>query len=412
MNVAFLVNAFPKLSETFILNQITGLVDRGHDVDIYALQRPDEDPVHERISKYELDDATTYLADEWSDWVKLAPRVLRLTVEEIVRQPSFLRELHRQRRDAVRLEDAFEPVSGPLLDRLDRYDAIHAHFGPIGNGFRFVTEHTDAPFVISFYGYDVKEALDANPTRYRRLFASVDAVTVLSEDMREKVEAAGCPPEKTAKHPLCVDVGTFAFEERTHEAGEPYDVITVARFVEKKGLEYAVEAIARLTDQYDVRYHIAGDGPLRERIAEKIERQGIADSVELLGWIEQDEVSELMTDADVFLLPSVTAESGDQEGTPTVLLEAQAVGLPVISTYHAGIPEIVRDGQSGLLVPERDVDALARKLRTLFNHPERWPEMGRTGREYVEETHSIEAVTGGLETLYSDTAELSDRLTR
>ena len=402
MRVAFLVNAFPKLSETFLLNQVTGLLDAGHEVDIYAVQRGDEDRTHPQIAAYDLLDRTTYLTVTGTDWLRFAPPVVARSLIDVVRNPPHATRLASHQRDAVRLTDAFEPVSGALLKRLDEYDAVHAHFGPIANGFRFVADETDAPFVASFYGYDVKEALDRNPTRYRTLFPVVDAVTVLSEDMREKVEAAGCPAAKTVKQPLAVDVSTFDFAERTREGDEPIVVASIARLVEKKGIEYAVDAIANLADDYDVQYRVAGDGPLRKQLERRIRKRGVADSVELLGWLDQTEVSELLAESDVFLLPSVTAASGDQEGTPTVLLEAQDCGLPVVSTYHAGIPEIVADGHSGLLVPERDTEALTRRLRTLVEHDERWAEMGRAGRRYVEENHSIPAVVEGLEALYAE----------
>lgn len=404
MRVAFLVNAFPKLSETFLLNQITGLVDAGHDVDIYAVQRTDEDVTHERIADYDLLGRTTYLTVEGVDWLRVAPPVACRALADVRRDPSQAGRFLTHRRDAVRLTDAFRPVAAPLLDRLDDYDAVHAHFGPIGNGFRFLADRTDAPFVVSFYGYDVKEALGRHPRRYGPLFDAADAVTVLSEDMREKIEDAGCPPSKTTKVPLCVDTSTFAFSERTGGADDRIELVSVARLVEKKGLAYAVDAVARLADEYDVRYRIAGDGDLRSDLEERIRARGLDGQVELLGWVEQAAVSDLLAAGDVFLLPSVTARSGDEEGTPTVLLEAQARGLPVVSTYHSGIPEIVADGRSGLLAPERDADALARKLRTLFDHPELWGEMGRNGRQYVEEVHAVDTVTERLERLYADGA--------
>jgi colanic acid/amylovoran biosynthesis glycosyltransferase len=408
MRVAILVNTFPKLSETFLLNQVTGLIDAGHDVDVYAVQRGDEDQTHPQINQYELLDRTTYLRVKGIDWIRFVPPVAFRSLVDVARDPQHVIRLLSHQQNAVRLTDAFEPISGPLLSRLDRYDAIHAHFGQIANGFRFISEQTDVPFVASFYGYDVKEALDRNPTRYRQLFSSADIITVLSEDMREKLEMAGCPASKTVKQPLAVDVSTFEFSDRTHEEGDPIVVASIARLVEKKGIRYAIDAIAALAKDYDVQYRIAGDGPLRKQLKQRIRRRELNDSVELLGWLDQTGITQLLAESDVFLLPSVTAESGDQEGTPTVLLEAQACGLPVVSTYHAGIPEIVADGQSGLLVPERDIEALTRRLKTLFEHPERWSEMGRSGREYVEKNHSIPAIVGGLEQIYAESGYESE----
>jgi colanic acid/amylovoran biosynthesis glycosyltransferase len=110
----------------------------------------------------------------------------------------------------------------------------------------------------------------------------------------------------------------------------------------------------------------------------------------------------LMTEAHLFLLSSVTAEDGDQEGTPVSLIEAQACGLPVLSSFHSGIPEIVRDGQSGFLVAERDVVGLAERIVYLVGHPEIWPGMGCEGRRHVETHHDIRRLNGDLDRLYRE----------
>ena len=104
-------------------------------------------------------------------------------------------------------------------------------------------------------------------------------------------------------------------------------------------------------------------------------------------------------------LPSITASNGDQEGIPVVLMEAQATGLPIISTYHTGIPEVVIDGKSGFLVHEKDVDALAEKLEYLIKHPEIWPEMGRYGRKHVEEKYDIKKLNQQLVKIYQNLIE-------
>jgi colanic acid/amylovoran biosynthesis glycosyltransferase len=109
--------------------------------------------------------------------------------------------------------------------------------------------------------------------------------------------------------------------------------------------------------------------------------------VQILGFKNRSEVRQLYRTAHIFLLPSVTARDGDREGSPVVLLEAQAAGLPVVATRHSAIPEIVADGQSGYLVPERDADALAARLRDLLANPARWAEFGRAGRAIIVENH-------------------------
>jgi colanic acid/amylovoran biosynthesis glycosyltransferase len=263
-----------------------------------------------------------------------------------------------------------------------------------------VAKSFDNPYVVSFYGRDASELIRRNPTRYDGLFKRADAVIVLSKDMKSSMEDAGCPTSKIHIQPLCVDTTQFSFSERFREDGEPIQILSVARFVEKKGLEYALRAVAKLSKSYEVTYRIAGDGKRREYLESLINELEISDSVHILGWQSQSEIAELMRGSHIFVLPSVTAENGDKEGTPTVLLEAQSRGLPVVSTYHAGIPEIVQDDVSGILVPERSSDELYAALDKLASNPGMWGEMGCAGREKVIETHSIEVVSSQLADLY------------
>jgi colanic acid/amylovoran biosynthesis glycosyltransferase len=250
--------------------------------------------------------------------------------------------------------------------------------------------------VVSFYGWDTGSGTKIK----NELFETAKVVTCLSEDMRDDLVNMGCPRDKTRKVPLCIDTRNFRYKERDPEPEETVRILTVARFAEKKGLKYAVRAIADLDTEREIRYSIAGDGERRDQIEELIEEVGAEDRIDLLGWQSQERISELMNESHLFLLPSVTTESGGKEGTPTVLLEAQYSGLPVVSTYHAGIPEIVKDGKSGILVPERDVESLTEALNNLIEIPNQWGEMGRSGRKYVEENHSIESVTDDLLDIY------------
>lgn len=124
--------------------------------------------------------------------------------------------------------------------------------------------------------------------------------------------------------------------------------------------------------------------------------------VQLAGWRSQREVIKLMESSDIFLAPSVTALNGDQEGTPTVLIEALASGLPVVSTVHSGIPDVVKDGDSGFLVPERNWSALAERVQYLIQHPEVWDKMSRAGRAWVEEHHNIDQLNNRLVKLFEN----------
>lgn len=399
MRVAHFTELFPKLSETFILYQVTGMLGAGHNVRLFADRAANEPKRHSDVDDYELDDRTTY-----TNPPRTYPAAVSQTVGTIVDEPGVAREVLASLRRGKSGGRRIANLRVATAVDMSRFDVFHAHFGDVGKSWDFLKTNdrfpTNTQFVISFYGIDASKVIADDPEAYDTLFEIADAVTVLSEDMRSALTGVGCPREKTVIQPLPVDESRFEFTTRRKDPHEPFEIATVARFDEQKGLRYAVDAIAELVDDYEVRYTIAGDGPLFDEIEQRVHSHGIEDSVELLGWLDADEVTEVMTDAHLFLLPSVTAPDGAKEGTPTVLLEAQAVGLPVVSTYHAGIPEIVGDGESGLLVPEKDIDALVDVLERLFENPDRWAEMGREGRRRIEENHSIPAVVEGLESIY------------
>jgi colanic acid/amylovoran biosynthesis glycosyltransferase len=283
-----------------------------------------------------------------------------------------------------------------------KYDVLHAHFGPVGNSFRFARALWHAPMMVSFHGYDFSTV----PRRegaavYRRLFETVDAISVNSEYTRQQVEKLGCPPAKLHALPVGLDPSEFGFRERTISQGETFRVLTVARLIEIKGHEYVIRAVAKLRERHPaVRYDVVGDGPLRKKLGELVAQLGLQDRVIFHGALDGAAVRELMRKGHVFVLASVNVE-GDQEGQGLVLQEAQAAGLPVIATLHGALPEGLLPGESGFLVPERGVEALVERLNFLVERPELWPMMGRAGRRFVEERYDIRKLNCLLEGLYS-----------
>ena len=238
-----------------------------------------------------------------------------------------------------------------------RFDVLHAHFGPVANSFRFARALYGAPLVATFHGYDFSVVPRQEGTKvYERLFSVADTVTVNSDYTGQQVIALGCAPDRIHKLHVGVDVGDFHYQERPRSPAEPVRLLTVARMVEKKGIEYALQAVARLRQTYPkLQYDIIGDGPLQPALTRLAGQLGLEQVVVFHGAKDSRFVRERITEAHFFLLPSVTAADGDQEGTPVSLMEAQAAGLPVLSTTHSGIPEVVLDGASGFLVSERDV---------------------------------------------------------
>jgi colanic acid/amylovoran biosynthesis glycosyltransferase len=171
--------------------------------------------------------------------------------------------------------------------------------------------------------------------------------------------------------------------------------------VEKKGVEYTIRAVARVRESHpEIRCDVIGDGPLRRQLGELIRSLHLEPHITLHGAREREFVQRKMNEAHLFVLASVTAEDGDVEGQGLALQEAQASGLPVVATDHDGFPESIAPDRSGLLVPERDVDALADRLLYLVRHPAVWPEMGQAGRKHVEDHYDAGSLNLRLVEIY------------
>lgn len=284
---------------------------------------------------------------------------------------------------------------------------IHAHMGYTGVHALGAARRHRIPLVTSFYGLDV--ALSRSPVRFlpaflpyallrRRLFRRGDRFLVLSRHMHAELVEQGCPADKLRTVRLGIDVDRFARPRRPH-AG-PLRVLMVGREVEKKGFDDGLRACARAR---------AGGLPLRVTVlgtgdAHRSALVRLAAALALpVDWPDpRTDVAAAMTAADVLLVPSRTAANGDQEGTPTVICEGSAAGLPVISTRHAGIPEQVEHGVSGLLVDERDVDAMAAALVHLATDPERRAAFGLAGRAKMKAEYSISAARAALLDVYRE----------
>jgi colanic acid/amylovoran biosynthesis glycosyltransferase len=403
MRIAFIVSTFPSLSETFILNQITGLLDMGHQVDIFASTKGNQSKVHEDVYKYNLLSHTRYSGMPRNKLLRVL-RALGLFFITGLRHPVrtiISLNLFKYGKNALNLTLFYRTLSfsgkGP-------YDVVHCHFGPNGNLGAFLWRNgvIKGKLITTFHGHDMSGLLQEKGNHiYNLLFDEGDLFLPISERWKAKLIDLGCDRRKVIVHRMGIDTGRFQFTARHPEDSGRISLLTVARFVEKKGIEYSVRAVARLIGKYPmIEYNIAGDGPLRENMEELVDGLSCTDNINFLGWQQQDEIAELMQNSHLLIAPSVTSQEGDQEGIPVVLMEALARGLPVVSTLHSGIPEIVEDGESGFLVPERDVDALAEKLEYLIEHPEIWPEMGRAGRKFVEENYDIKKLNRRLVGIY------------
>jgi len=306
-------------------------------------------------------------------------------------------------------------VTGRLLPLESRYkvalhglkpDVIHAHFGPMGVLAWPIAGALDVGLVTTFYGYDMSLLARMATWRraYRMLFQHGAIFLVEGSNMARHLAAMGCPEEKICIFRIGVNLAAIDRhgEPRTESGGRPR-LLMAGRMVEKKGMSYGLSAFAQVAGKYPhATLRVVGDGPMRDALRTQAAQQRIDGRVEWLGGLSYPGYLRELHQASVFLAPSVVAADGDSEGgAPTTLLEAQAARVPVLSTTHADIPEVVLDGESGYLVPERDVDALAERLAWLLGHPGAWQSLGAAGRAHVEANHNVAVQARILEGIYA-----------
>ncbi len=403
LRVAFVVHEFPVLSETFIVNQATGLIDRGCEVDIYTERLGNTNKIHPDVYRYGLLGRTQVLPNVPKNYAVRVTKAIALIAQHGYWAPHRLaRSLNLFRRGirAASLWSLFTEL--PPLD-LPNYDIIHAQFGNLGFRALLLKDLSeDARLVVMFRGFDISQQVQAKgPNVYRSLFRQADFFLTNCDFFRQRLLALGCPPDQIRVHYSGLDCSKFALTRRSHPPLEKVRIVATGRLVEKKGFEYSIRAVAKIAQRYPyITFDIIGDGPLRQELSDLIEALDMQKTISLLGWRDEQEIIDTLTESHLFVAPSVTAAEGNQDAPINVLKEAMALGLPVVSTTHGGIPELVEDGVSGFLVPERDADAIAQALTTLIEHPERWPAMGEAGRAYVEAHYNLDSLNDRLLALY------------
>lgn len=290
-----------------------------------------------------------------------------------------------------------------------RVALIHAHFGVEGVYALPLARWLEVPLVTTFHGFDATLSAASllasrKPSwinyllRRQQLAAQGDLFLCVSEYIRQRVLDLGFPEERTHVHYIGIDVESIIPRDSQEERRL---ILHVARLVEKKGTEFLIRAFAKIAHEIpDVGLAVIGEGPLGERLKRLSSELGMRKRVHFVGSLPHNEVMDWMRKAAVLVLPSIHAKSGDSEGLGMVLLEAAASGVPVIGTNHGGIPEAVMDGETGFLVPERDIEGLSRRILELLQNKPLRIRMGMQARGMVERRYNIRQQAAALELFY------------
>ena len=344
MNITYVLGSFPKLSETFVLDQMTYLIDQGHNLNIIASNDPLESLEHADVKNYDLKNKTTYLS-----------------------QSLF--------------HSGFE-LGGEALEKLLFTDIIHAHFA--AKPARIAMEiagFADIPFIFTAHAHDI--FIDPDLRQLIALVESAKKVLTISQFNKEYLTKLVGQRHRHKIEIVRCSVDLDRVQPKRGEINERPIILTCGRLVEKKGMQFVIRALAQMPKDLNAELRVIGDGPLRAELEQLVTKMGLSDQVRFLGAQTHESVFSQLQSADIFVLTSVRAVNGDREGIPVSILEAQAACIPVISTLHSGIPEGVQDGRTGFLVPERDVDAIASKLELLLRDAQMRADMGANGRSFI-----------------------------
>ena len=375
MRVIHLKRAFLQPTETFIYTQLTHLPPEKAEVLARDLQDQDRFPgISSRIFSLE--------PENWyKRWSGINYRALR-RMTHFERQ-FYLREI-----------------------RVLKPDLLHAHYAVDAAYFAQVWRQIPWPLVVSCYGYDVSNF----PNQYlgwgRRYLQPVwryaSLILAMSNDMREDLLRLGCPDEKIRLHYHGINLSRFRYVERD-QSKTPVRILFVGSLFDHKGVDDVLLAFAQIANkcpQLELRF--VGSGQQRPKLERLVYKWNLENRVSFAGFVCHEKLREELSCAHIFCHPSRTLNNGIKEGIPGTIIEAMATGLPVVTTRHAGIPEMVRDGQDGFVVAEQDVNAIAQALLTLADEPELRALMGRKATRQAQQEANAIRQTAELEAIYND----------
>ncbi|MBN1427329.1 MAG: glycosyltransferase family 4 protein [Anaerolineae bacterium] len=411
--IAYLLHRFPHLTETFIVRELHGIRECDIGIEIFSLLNPRPGIVHEDVRELlPLAHYSAFLSKEVIGaqlyFIKKCPRrYLRAFLKAIrlsYQEPGLL----------IRTLLIF-PKSVYFARQMQAMGIrhIHAHFAWLGGIAAAIIAHLlGITYTVHPHAFDL---FTRKPEAVRMLLEDASQIVTISEYHRDYIVSI-CP-QKTSDDIMVVhcglDVAQFKTDRKVANNVEPL-ILSVGSLIEKKGHEYLIDACACLAER-GIPFHcdIAGGGPRRryELLQSRIIRNHLQERVTLLGPVRQDRLVEHYQRSDIFALPCVVAKSGDRDGVPVVLMEAMACELPVVTTAVAGIPELVEDGRTGLIVKERDVASLAAALEKLIVDDPLREKLGKQARQKVQADFNIQQSAAKLASVFQRLSSYPERQT-
>lgn len=317
-----------------------------------------------------------------------------------IRPRRFIQYVERWVRDVLYLKEYYRVI------KLRDIHIVHAHFGKDGAYILNAARRMSVPLITSFYGFDLNNLLKTRYFRnkYQQLFRYGILFLVEGPAAAVALQNIGCPSDKIRVVPLGVDTQMLQYRRRQREESGRLNLLISSSFREKKGIEYALKAIALCCQKgMRIKVDLVGDGDLRPAIESIVRENHMNAFVTMHGYISHARLLEMYYSNHVFLSSSITTSDGDCEGgAPVSIIEAQATGMPIISSLHCDIPEVVKHRETGLLAKEKDIDSLADHIAFFYHNPEKINAFGVAARNHVEMKYSVEKMQKRLKEVYNE----------
>ena len=407
-NIAFIVKYFPTVSETFIVNQINGLIDAGFKVSLYAYQKVDTFIVHESLKKYNLLSNVVYFVKPPVSKLSRLITFLNWTIQNLfkIKWRLFFKSLNvfKHGKDAYTLKLFFEAQW--FLTSYD-FEIIHAHFGMNGNRIAYLKAYGIIPeqvkLITTFHGYDlVPDKLNMYKEEYNYLFKEAAAFTVNTpylEGLLQKVNNYQKPCDI-----LPVGLDTTFFRRKTIKNNTEYfDIVFCGKLITLKGPDLAIGILNALhkLGYTQVRLHIIGNGKLRSELEKQVQSLNLKEYTVFYGSLSQKEIIQRFEQADVFILPGrYDPETGRAETQGLVIQEAQSMGLPVVVSDVGGMKYGLLPDESGFIIKEGDINGFVSTVEKFISNPKLKNQMGKVGRQHVKDQYDNGILAEKLLTIY------------
>jgi len=380
LGILYYLSSFPELSESFILNEINELYNRGHNIAIIAENSTEQNITHKEYENISV--PIYYVNASYMDFYKLIS-TKSIQMARSKRKNGFF-SLFSAKEIGYNL--LLGKQCSDFIESLDfEIDVINAHFATYTRiGAVLAAQQLNIPCTVTAHAYEIFRSPKSSQIKY--ICDSMEHVIVPSQYNREYLQEKIKVENDITIIPATTQVEKFEPSAPTIENR----LLTVARLVEKKGYPYSIEAVNTLIKQgYDVDYHIVGTGDEKEQLEKQVKEHGIEDQINFLGHISDNQLQEELSKASVFVLPCIIAENGDRDAMPVVLKEAMASETACVSTTVSAIPELITDGYDGLLVPEKESYELALAIQDLLDNPNKRREMAQNGQKTVHDKFDI-----------------------